>query len=275
VSLSVSVVVYHPDRDWLSTTLSTLAESLVQAHAAGLLDWATVALVDNGALLSGSAWAAMLDAHFAPHAAWLDTRVLAGHGNIGYGAANNLAFAQTPQADYLLVLNPDVRLDHAAISGGIAHLTRDTGCGVVTPVAEAPDGTPLFLVKSYPHVSVLAARGFAPGWLRKLLRRRLALYERADQPHDSPLTDVRLASGCFLLIRGAVFRRVGGFDPAFFLYFEDFDLSFRIGKTAAIARVPACRIVHAGGGAGGKGFAHTRMFVRSAWRFFDKHGWRW
>lgn len=275
VSLSVSVVVFHPDRDWLETTLSTLAESLLSARTAGILDRVNVAVVDNGASSVGSAWAAMLDGHFARHAAWVDARVLAGQGNIGYGAANNLAFAQTPHADYLLVLNPDVRLDRSAIAGGIAYLTLDAGCGMVTPVAEAPDGTPLFLVKSYPHVWVLAARGFAPEWLRSLLRRRLDQYERADRPHDSPLADVQLASGCFLLIRGGVFRRVGGFDPAFFLYFEDFDLSFRICKAAAIARVPECRIVHAGGGAARKGFAHTRMFVRSAWRFFNKHGWCW
>ena len=275
VSLAVSVVVFHPDRSWLEATLSSLAEALSFARAAGVLDAATVTLVDNAAATPTSEFAGMLPSWFSADADWVQTRVLAGHGNVGYGAANNLAFAQTPGANFLLVLNPDVRMDRAAIASSIAQLTLDPGCGMVTPVADAPDGTPLFLVKGYPRVWVLAARGFAPAWLKNLLRRRLEQYERADRPHDSPLADVLLASGCFQMVRGEVFRRIGGFDPAFFLYFEDFDLSFRLSKVAAIARVPECRIVHAGGGAAGKGLTHTRMFVRSALRFFNKHGWRW
>lgn len=269
------MVVFHPDREWLASTLSSLAEALAFARSAGVLDVATVTLVDNAAATAGDELPNLLQTHFASCAGWADTRVLAGHGNIGYGAANNLAFAQSPAADYLLVLNPDVRIDPAAVASGIAHLTLDAGCGMVTPVAATPDGSPLHLVKSYPRVWVLAARGFAPGWLKSLLRQRLDEYERADRPYDSPLADVLLASGCFLLVRGEVFRRAGGFDPAFFLYFEDFDLSFRISKVSTIARVPECRIIHAGGGAAGKGFAHMRMFMRSAWQFFSKHGWRW
>lgn len=274
-TLAVSVVVFHPDRAWLETTLESLAAAIEFARQAGMLQRARVFLVDNSATGNASPWSALLEAKFSAHAGWLETRTLAGQGNLGYGAANNLALKQATEADYLLVLNPDVRLDIAAVASAIAFLTLDSGCGMVTPVANAPDGTALFLVKSYPRVWVLAVRGFAPLWLKDLLRRRLDAYERADRPHDSPLSDVTLASGCFLMIRRNVFDRAGGFDPAFFMYFEDFDLSYRISRFAAVARVPECRIVHAGGGAAGKGLAHTRMFMRSALRFFNKHGWRW
>jgi GT2 family glycosyltransferase len=78
-----------------------------------------------------------------------------------------------------------------------------------------------------------------------------------------------------MFIRGDSWRKVGGFDEKFFLYFEDFDLSMRIAKYAEIHRVPEFRIIHAGGNAAAKGASHILLFVRSAYRFFHKHGWRW
>jgi hypothetical protein len=39
--------------------------------------------------------------------------------------------------------------------------------------------------------------------------------------------------------------------------------------------VPSVQVVHHGGNASGKGFAHVRWFVSSGRRFYRKHGWRW
>ena len=111
--------------------------------------------------------------------------------------------------------------------------------------------------------------------MQSLFTARLRRYERAELAFDAPLTDAVIVSGCFMLMRRAVWERAGGFDPAFFLYFEDFDLSRRVADHAEIHRVPACRIVHGGGQASRKGWRHINLFMRSAARFFSKHGWRW
>jgi hypothetical protein len=68
--------------------------------------------------------------------------------------------------------------------------------------------------------------------------------------------------------------RAKGFDEAYFLYFEDFDLSLRMGEIGRLDYVPAMRIEHAGGHAARKGFSHLRMFMQSGFRFFNTHGWR-
>jgi GT2 family glycosyltransferase len=44
------------------------------------------------------------------------------------------------------------------------------------------------------------------------------------------LADVDYAPGCAMLVRADLWRRAGGFDERFFMYFEDADLAVRIRK---------------------------------------------
>ena len=69
---------------------------------------------------------------------------------------------------------------------------------------------------------------------------------------------------------------VGGFDPSFFVYFEDYDLSLRIvhGGRWHIDYLPEMKLLHYGGHAAKKSWAHVRMFAAGAIRFFNKHGWK-
>lgn len=277
VALAVSIVVFESDPAWLARTLTSLEAALVCAKQQGALSNARITLIDNAAD-EASTWKAMLDRVFAAHQPWLATHAISGQGNRGYGAANNLSLLQSGQAvttNYVLVLNPDVDVDRNAITVAIAYLAAHPECGMVTPVATSSDDSPLFLVKDHPRVLTLAIRGFAPAFVRRFFAQRLSEYERAAQAFDSELNDVRIASGCFMFMRQDVFEKLGGFDPGFFLYFEDFDLTQRISESHRIVRLPSCRIVHGGGNASRKSWRHAMMFIRSAVRFFNKHGWRW
>ncbi|MEK6320009.1 MAG: glycosyltransferase, partial [Burkholderia gladioli] len=106
--------------------------------------------------------------------------------------------------------------------------------------------------------------------------RRLARYEMRDRINETEFVwEPPIISGCFMLFRTDLLRQLGGFDPRYFLYFEDYDLSVRAGRLASIAYVPTVRIVHHGGGASRKGLAHIRMFLASAFRFYRRFGWKW
>jgi GT2 family glycosyltransferase len=276
-SILISIVIYRPDEAWLKTTLSSLAVALDVARHADNIANASVVLVDNETSIAESPHHAMLIREFAS-LSWLKFSTLSGNGNSGYGAANNLAVASLPPHDFVLILNPDVTLDLNSISAGIVYLRAHPEAVMVSPVATNEMGTPLYLAYRYPTVAALGLRGFAPKFVKRFFESLLARYEfrgREDPPFDGALENLTLVSGCFMLTRGGTFRNVGGFDEKFFLYFEDFDLALRISRLGNMVRLPACRIMHAGGGASRKGLRHIRLFCRSALRFFNKHGWRW
>lgn len=269
-SLSASIVTYRTERRLLECALRSLARAAGRARAAGLLGTLTLHVVDNSPEDSlGEATAAM-DAW--PSDAG-DAQLISGHGNLGYGRANNLVLPRL-RSDFHLVMNPDVELDADALRAALQALAEHPGIGLVAPAVRGDDGEPQYLCKRYPSVWVLFLRGFAPEALRRRFRHAIDHYEMRDVIGDALVPDVPLASGCFMLARTPLFVRLGGFDPRFFMYFEDYDLSLRLGREAAVAYVPQARIVHHGGEAARKGWRHVGWFVGSAWRFFSRHGWK-
>jgi len=86
--------------------------------------------------------------------------------------------------------------------------------------------------------------------------------------------DLELAGGCFFFLRTDVFQKIGGFDPRYFLYFEDFDLCMRLRRHKSISYVPEVRIMHGGGDVGRKSRRHHWYFSASALRFFSSYGWK-
>jgi GT2 family glycosyltransferase len=269
-SLSVAIVTYRPDAALLATALRSLAVSVASARARGRLGSVVVHLIDNGPPAARAA----LDSALAAWDAAAGTLVVhSGHGNLGYGRGNNLVLG-TLQSDVHLVMNPDVELDPPALDAALAALEQHPETGLVAPFVQGDDGACQFLCKRYPSVWVLFLRGFAPLRLRERFARSIAHYEMRDLVGDRFIGGVPLASGCFMLVRTPLFLKLGGFDARYFMYFEDYDLSMRIGREAAIAYVPQARIVHHGGEAARKGWRHVAWFVTSAWRFFARHGWK-
>jgi GT2 family glycosyltransferase len=254
----------------LRAALSSLGESVARARAAGLLGSATVYVVDNSPAADREGVAAAL-------AAWPEAggaiEFLAGHGNLGYGRANNLVLARLV-SDFHLVMNPDIEVDSAALTEALRAFQAHPEAGLIAPAVRSENGAVQYLCKRYPTLWVLFLRGFAPAALRERHRAALDRYEMRDLIGEDYLPRVPLASGAFMLLRTALFRRLGGFDPRYFMYFEDYDLSVRAAREAQVAYVPQARVVHHGGEAARKGWRHVAWFVTSAARFFSTHGWK-
>lgn len=275
-SLQISVVTFRPDLKLLERCLRKLALAIAAGQEAGVMRTVHLALIDN------SEDKAVADNVMAlGKARFGDTGVhvtyLQGHANIGYGAAHNLVLHGTG-SDYHLVLNPDVELAPDALANGVRWLDGHPDVGALAPFARDGAGRRVYLCKRYPAIFDLFLRGFAPSFMRRIFKRRLDRYEMRDILGKEPPEDVigiPVLSGAFMLVRRDAIDRTGGFDPRFFLYFEDFDWSVRLNLVTKTAYVPSVEIGHHGGHAARKGVRHIGLFVRSAVRFYRRHGWKW
>lgn len=272
VQLTVSLVVYGFDETVLSDTLTSLGRAISMAQDEGLLDSVNFSLVDNAD--HADTLEPLLSRCFPAPGNTIDVDVISGHGNIGFGQAHNLVIHHT-NSEYFLILNPDVIVDDQALCAGLRYLQQTPATVAVSPAIVDGQGAPESGCKRYPSMLDFLLRGFAPAWLKQRFRQRLQHYEMRDLPKDQINPDVPIISGCFMLFRHAALRQLGGFDPRYFLYFEDFDLSIRARTLGRLSYLPQMRITHLGGNSARKGLRHIAMFGRSAWHFFSSHGWRW
>ncbi|WP_415774045.1 glycosyltransferase family 2 protein [Paraburkholderia sp. J8-2] len=267
--VSVSVVVYHPDRQLLTRTFASLARS--GAELAQIRPGMSVHLylVDNGGLSDVSESLDVLSR------AGIGVTRLGGHGNIGYGQGHNLAIRRATSR-YHLVLNPDVDIEPGALLEAVAFLESHPEAGLLAPAIVDDAGQLQYLCRQFPTLVDLFVRGFLPQAVRRPFEARLARYEmRAQINERDTIWDPPMVSGCFMLFRTIVLKKLAGFDARYFLYFEDYDLSLRAHDVARVVYAPSVRVMHHGGGASRKGMAHIRMFVASAFKFYNRFGWKW
>lgn len=263
--LSISIVTFKPDREQFAEVLRSLNKAVAAVRDVYSGDVA-LTIIDNG-----NETAAMNDFAAAVPSATCD--VITSPENVGYGKAHNLAIASA-DSHYHLIMNPDVIVDENALVAGIARLELDQQSVGISPDATDGTGKKLYLCKKFPSVMDLGLRGFAPGFLKTLFNTRLAAYENQAIVARGEPTAVDLISGCFMLCRTDALKKIGGFNSAFFLYFEDFALSLELRKYGSLMYLPSCKIIHFGGGAGKKGIKHVFYFVDSAVKFFRLYGWK-
>ena len=158
--------------------------------------------------------------------------------NPGFGAAVNEAARSAPDADAYFLLNPDCRITAPAFAA-LTDALAGSAMGVVAPLMRYPDGR--FGVSAGPEPSMakewlaalrvdhLVPKGIKSSLARSaLLRKRLPMLAYLDTDPRQGIHQVSWVSGFCMLVQGAAFRAVGGFDPAFFMYFEDVDICRRL-----------------------------------------------
>ena len=259
--LSVSIVVYELDKPVLDRCLQSLQYSLAYAVLEKNLSGWSLDIVDNGKNDES------LDAYESKN-----IRIIKNQHNVGYGAAHNQTILQST-SEFHLILNPDVTMDLDYVSNSMGLLTNNADVVLAGPRGVTSDGTEAYLCKRYPSLLVLFIRGLQQEWIYSFFRQKLAQYEYHDLPY-SETSDVELLSGCCMFARTQALKEVGGFDTHFFIYFEDFDLSLRMREVGRVVFLPTSNIIHFGGNSAAKGLHHVRLFVQSATKFFQKHGWK-
>lgn len=169
-------------------------------------------------------------------------------GNLGYAGGINAAKSAVGDSEYILILNPDLRLGADAIPRMIA-AAADDGVGGVVPLMLDDDGTISFSLCREPTIM----RSLGAALVGSRIRKRPAFTSEFEFDLDGYQVahDVDWATGAALLVPARVAHEVGDWNEDFFLYSEEVDYCRRIRMSGRTIRFePSARVSHRGAGSG-------------------------
>lgn len=149
--------------------------------------------------------------------------------NVGFGRANNQGFSRA-KGVYTLILNPDTVLQEDTLERCISYLLAHPEVGGLG--IKGLDGSGQFLPESKralptPLVALWKITGLSAIFPKS------SVFARYHLGHLSPEKnhEVDILVGCFMMVPTQLLLSVGGFDPQYFMYGEDIDLSYELQKT--------------------------------------------
>lgn len=190
--------------------------------------------------------------------------------NQGFGAGCNQG-AKRAQGRYLFFLNPDTLVLRGTIETLVKFLEKNKNAAIVAP---------LLLDRERKAYSLQGSRELTPltgmialSFLNKYFPNNSFSHRYWLKDWDkSILVEVEVAPGTAFLIRRKIFEEIGGFDPRFFLYFEETDLCKRIKKKGwGIFIEPKAKVIHFSKGSTPQNENIKKIFRRSRFYYFKKH----
>jgi GT2 family glycosyltransferase len=171
-----------------------------------------------------------------------EIKLILNQENKGFGTANNIG-ARHALGKYLFFLNPDTLLLNDSISQFYQFLENTTSdvacCGGNLVTAEQ---VPTTSHGNFPSV----LQQFSDIGFRTLYKKFYA--ERLTMGKPCDFKDIRQIDylvGAAFFIKKQLFDMIGGFDEAFFMYYEETDLFFRLNKAGYKAYIlPYVKIIH-------------------------------
>ena len=148
---------------------------------------------------------------------------------VGYGNGANQGLARVT-CEFALMVNPDSVLRPDAVDELVAAADRYPDAAMFGPTLLGPSGA----VEPSHDVSLFDRRRFGK--------------RRGESPPDGDCSAASL-SGAVVLLRMAVLREIGFFDPNLFLYYDDDDMCMRMAAAGHCpVLVPSAVAEHRGGG---------------------------
>lgn len=167
-----------------------------------------------------------------PHLTYLDNKE-----NLGFAEGNNraLAYAMEQGYAYSLLLNTDTYLEHDIIKPLLAYKQKHPEAGAVQPA---------ILTATPPHAFWNGGGRYSVTWGRT--------HSNTRNPQKGA-GKIDWATGCCVLLDHRALQKTGLFNSAYFLYYEDVELSFRLkSKGYEIHYLPDCVLYHHAGASGKK-----------------------
>jgi GT2 family glycosyltransferase len=190
-------------------------------------------------------------------------RVIQNSRNLGFAAANNLAFRQM-QGRYALLLNTDAALTRGAVSELFRFMESTQEAAMACGQLLNLDGTRQNSIANFPSLSSLLINETV---LRVLFPET---YPSKLRQYASPI-EIESCIGACMIVRKSAMDTVGLLDERFFFFFEETDWAYRMRKAGwKIYFVPGARIFHAQGQSVGHDVRGRLLFYRSRYQYFKK-----
>jgi len=172
-------------------------------------------------------------------------RLMRSEINLGFGPANNLGF-QSASGRYIILLNSDAFLSEGSLARSVEHMDATPGAGLGGGRLIGRDGSSQPSARMFPTVfsDLIVLSGLAARFPKS------RFFGRADRTWANPMeaANVDWVPGAYSILRAEALKNIGGFDPQFFLYFEEVDLCKRIKNGGySIWYWPDIVVVHIGG----------------------------
>ena len=197
-------------------------------------------------------------------------------GNIGFGRANNMGLTKAT-GEYIFFLNTDTLLVNNAVKlfYDFCESSKDKKIGGVGCLLQNADGQRIHSFAPFPTLG----RELRDFFIAPIYKKFRWAYHRYDTTRDDTKKDwfyVDYATGADLFVSRKVIDEYGGFDPDFFMYFEETEMQHRwsrAGYPSTIIKTP--NIIHLEGGSvkiGQLKFNHRQFLfgLRSKNLYFKK-----
>lgn len=180
--------------------------------------------------------------------------VLSNHAPQGFAANHNQAFLNSDDS-FFCVLNPDVRINEDPFHALIACL-ENPKIGIVAPLVVNSEGQIEDSARHFPTPL-------------KIMCKVVGRCKSRDYLINSDCIYPDWVGGMFMLFPRDVFKKIGGFDEKFFLYYEDVDLCARLRLIGyEVALTPATRVIHDARRSSHKSLRYLKLHLSSMARFF-------
>jgi N-acetylglucosaminyl-diphospho-decaprenol L-rhamnosyltransferase len=206
--------------------------------------------------------------------------------NLGYAHANNQGI-KLATGEYVLLLNPDTRVELGTLDVLARYLDEHASVGAVAPRLVSPDGSTQFSIRSFPTAASLfweligLARLFPKSRLFGRWKMKYFDYSRTtevEQPMASCLMLRKIALDSVVPSPSSLVPNPSSLVPSvmdeqFPIFFNDVDLSKRMADAGwKTTYLPDARVVHRHGASTRQARAKMiRESHRSAFRYLRKH----
>lgn len=187
-------------------------------------------------------------------------KVIKNKQNLGFAEGNNVGirYLLSKGTKYILILNPDTLIDKKMIKILLDEMEKDETIGIAGPKILSPNG---YL---WSCGGILDKKRYSGG---------LIGLNRKDNGQDERIKEVDYISGTAMMIKRAVFEKIGLFEKKYFIYYEDVELSLLAKKAGfKVVFVPWAVMHHLESSSFGKDSpAHEYYMARNHLQFVERN----